>query len=135
MSDRVFIDTNVLIYYVSDDIMKKRRLHDLFVKMPLIAISTQVINEFVSVSIRKKINSKDDTLRYATEFMEIFDVVSVEPETVRRSFEIFRNYNYSCWDSLIIAAALQAKAKILYSEDLQHNQKINGKLTIINPFA
>ncbi len=42
-------------------------------------------------------------------------------------------YGYSYWDSLIIATALQNDCSILYSEDMQHNQLIEGKLRIINP--
>jgi predicted nucleic acid-binding protein len=47
--------------------------------------------------------------------------------------DIKTNTGYSYWDSLIIATALQANATKLYTEDLQHGQRI-GKLTIINPF-
>jgi len=42
-------------------------------------------------------------------------------------------WQFSFYDSLIIAAALQAKCNVLYSEDLQHNQKVHS-LTILNPF-
>lgn len=35
---------------------------------------------------------------------------------------------------LILAAALQCGASVVYSEDLQHNQLINGTLRIVNPF-
>jgi len=50
------------------------------------------------------------------------------------AIEIARNYRYHFYDSLIIAAALRAGCPILYSEDLQHGQKI-GRLMIHNPFA
>jgi predicted nucleic acid-binding protein len=39
------------------------------------------------------------------------------------------------WDSLIIATSLQRNCSILYSEDMQHNQVIEDKLRIVNPFA
>ena len=42
--------------------------------------------------------------------------------------------HFSYWDSLIIAAALEAGCTTLYSEDLQHKQVIEGVLTILNPF-
>ncbi|MEY3882473.1 MAG: hypothetical protein RIQ94_3269 [Pseudomonadota bacterium] len=54
--------------------------------------------------------------------------------TIRKSAEIALRYQFSNWDSLIIAAALLAKCDILYSEDMQHNQVIDGQLTILNPF-
>ena len=43
-------------------------------------------------------------------------------------------YGYSFYDSLIIAAALEVGCTRLYSEDLQHDQRIHG-LTIVNPFV
>jgi len=46
MSDSVFLDTNLLIYYVSDDIPKKKRVHDLMTTALSITVSSQVINEF-----------------------------------------------------------------------------------------
>jgi predicted nucleic acid-binding protein len=42
-------------------------------------------------------------------------------------------FQLSHWDSLIIAAALEGHCEVLYSEDLQHGQIIEG-LEIINPF-
>jgi predicted nucleic acid-binding protein len=46
-----------------------------------------------------------------------------------------RSYAVSFWDSLVIASALQAQVSVLYSEDLQHEQVIDGRLRIINPFV
>jgi len=51
----------------------------------------------------------------------------------RRALEIKPRYGYSFYDSLIIAAALTAGCRRVYSEDLQHGQRI-GQLTIVNPF-
>jgi predicted nucleic acid-binding protein len=47
---------------------------------------------------------------------------------------IMPKYKYSFYDSLIIASAIESNCKILYSEDLQHSQKIEGSLIITNPF-
>ncbi len=48
--------------------------------------------------------------------------------------DISERYGFHFFDSLIVAAALRAKCSILYTEDLQHGQKIEG-LTIRNPFT
>jgi len=50
------------------------------------------------------------------------------------SNQIRHKYNLSYWDSLIVASALENDCSILYTEDLQHEQVIEGKLKIINPF-
>jgi len=43
-------------------------------------------------------------------------------------------YKYQYYDSLIIATAIENGCSILYSEDMQHNQNIENKLVIVNPF-
>jgi predicted nucleic acid-binding protein len=67
--------------------------------------------------------------------MDIFNFVLIGKETIKLSFEIHRRYKFSSWDSLIIASALENDCKILYSEDMQHNQLIDRKLRIVNPFV
>jgi len=55
------------------------------------------------------------------------------PELFHQALEIMDKWRYSFYDSLIIASAIQADCTILYSEDIQHGQKIMN-LSIINPF-
>jgi predicted nucleic acid-binding protein len=57
-----------------------------------------------------------------------------QQQTIFKACNIAERYQYSFYDSLIISAALESNCDILYSEDLQHNQIIDGVLTIINPF-
>ena len=133
MEGRIFIDTNLLIYYVSDNLQKKEIVRDLLLPAKSISVSSQVITEFVAVSLKKKINPPAETVRFAREFMELFEVSAVDAAVILRSFEIMQTHKFSSWDSLIIAAALQSKASVLYTEDLQHGQKIE-KMKIVNPF-
>jgi len=49
--------------------------------------------------------------------------------------ELRDRYQISYWDSLIVAAALDANCDTLYTEDMQHRQVIEGRLTLINPFV
>lgn len=49
--------------------------------------------------------------------------------------EIAERYRFSFYDSVIIASALLAGCKTLYSEDLQHKRIIDKQLTVINLFA
>ena len=62
-----------------------------------------------------------------------WDPVDVDRSLVENGWIIQDRYAFSWWDSLIIAAAQKANCSILLSEDLQHQQQIEG-LTIINPF-
>ena len=62
------------------------------------------------------------------------EVHTNQPQTIFKACNVAERYQFSFYDSLIIAAALESNCNILYSEDLQYNQIIDGVLTIINPF-
>lgn len=66
--------------------------------------------------------------------MNKFEMTLISSKTIERALSIFVTYRYSYWDSLIIASALEANCSILYTEDLQDGQIVEGKLKIINPF-
>ena len=66
--------------------------------------------------------------------ISISEVKDITLSVYELSNQIRHKYNLSFWDSLIIASALENDCSILYTEDLQHEQMIEGKLKIINPF-
>lgn len=134
MQDRIFVDTNVLIYYVSNDIIKKSITKDLLINNEDIIVSSQVITEFMAVTTKKQILEYEQTIVFSNEFMDIFDFVPISKDTIRLSFDITNKYKYSTWDSLIIASALESNCTNLYTEDMQDGQIIEDRLTIINPF-
>ena len=65
----------------------------------------------------------------------VCDVETVTVETHDRALAIVERYGFSLYDSLVIAAALNAGCRILYSEDLQHGQLIDRQLRVVNPFS
>jgi predicted nucleic acid-binding protein len=67
-------------------------------------------------------------------FWRKFEVVLLRKSSVDKALSVANQYKYSYWDSLIIASALENKCKILYTEDMQDGQIIEGKLKIENPF-
>ena len=96
-------------------------------------ISFQVVQETLNVLIRR-IETPVDRLR------EFLDDILVPLWQVNPTASLYRNaislqgrHGYSFYDSLIVAAALEAGCTRLFSEDLQHGQRIQG-LTIVNPF-
>ncbi len=137
MNDKVFIDTNVLIYLYSDSERDKQGIaRKLVFETNLdISISTQVLGEFSNILYRKYGYSLDIIKEAVDDFKNNFKIVVISVKTIERSFEIMKVYGYSYWDSVIIASALEYKCPILYSEDLQHNQKIEKNLRIVNPFS
>ncbi|HNW49555.1 MAG TPA: hypothetical protein PKH79_00650 [Prolixibacteraceae bacterium] len=56
------------------------------------------------------------------------------PDTVVKAVVIAEQYGFSFYDSLIIAAALEERCDILFSEDMHDGLVIDQSLSIINPF-
>ena len=66
--------------------------------------------------------------------MDRADVVALDEATINQAATVAIRYQLSHWDALIVASALISGCETLYSEDLQHLQVIDDRLTIINPF-
>ena len=137
MIEKVFIDSNIFIYaYTGDDERKHSVARDLLRNNVLnneIIISVQILNEFYSVLARFKY-PHNEIKSCMDEIIEQVKVLPLELETIKRCIFIKEKYNYSWWDSLVLASALENDCAILYSEDLQSNQIIENKLRIVNPF-
>jgi predicted nucleic acid-binding protein len=61
------------------------------------------------------------------------NVIRLEPGDILEAIDLHQRYQFSIWDAFIVRAALIADCETLYTEDLQHGQRI-GNLTILNPF-
>ncbi len=127
-----FFDTNILIYLLSADDFKAGRSERILALGGV--ISVQVLNEFVAVASRKKLMTYDEIDAFLTSIRSILSVRSMTVATHELGLDIARRHGFSIYDALIIAAALEAGCECLYTEDLQHEQVINRRLTIINPF-
>ena len=127
-----FFDTSVLLYLLSGDAAKADRVETLLSGRGV--ISVQVLNEFAVVALRKL----KMPLNEIREILEtIRAVCAVEPITVEthdRGLAVLERYRFSLYDSMLVATALIAGAKIIYSEDLQHGQVIDDQLRVTNPF-
>ncbi|MFZ4617882.1 MAG: PIN domain-containing protein [Rectinemataceae bacterium] len=132
-ADRAFLDTNVLIYaYSATETGKRDRARELKDATPS-CVSTQVINEFIAVAWRKVGISIDDVRAIVQKLYETIPIVETGKPVILRALGLASKTGYSYWDCLIIAAALEAGSPILYSEDMQDGQMIEG-LQIVNPF-
>ena len=132
MTIKSFADTNVVLYTIGQDMRKTEIARNLITDG--IIVSTQVINECVSVCLRKFGFTKEKSYTFADKIMCRTDVIPVDEATVRKSADIAIQKQISNWDALIISAALLADCDILYSEDMQHGQIFDNRLTIVNPF-
>lgn len=136
MRDRAFIDTNVLVYlYSNSEKEKQTTAKKIIIESDIeLLISTQVLGEFTNVLYRKYNYSIDAIKEAITDFKKNFSIISITTDMVEQSIDLMSRYKYSYWDSLIITAAIKSNCSILYSEDCQHNQVLEKKLKIINPF-
>ncbi|WP_417481749.1 PIN domain-containing protein [Maricaulis sp.] len=132
--DRVFIDTNVLVYLISTDARKAAIAETLLRETgQLRSISTQVLNEFVNVA-RKRTPLGWPEIRYLLgAFREACAVEQIQEMDIELAIIIAQSHRYAWYDCLIIAVAIRCGATVLLTEDLQHGQTI-GRLTIRNPF-
>jgi len=99
-------------------------------------ISYQVLREFLNVCY--KLNGSSTLSKPIFNFVkqEIYArwQINSSIKLYEKAIDIKRKYQFSFYDSLIIAAAIEAKCTILYSEDLQHQQKVES-LEIVNPYV
>ncbi|OHC04763.1 MAG: hypothetical protein A3H23_01985 [Planctomycetes bacterium RIFCSPLOWO2_12_FULL_40_19] len=134
MADKVFVDTNVLIYFISAEADKKIKAKEAIFSSQDVYISSQVISEFISVCFSKELLGLEEIITLVNDLIEALRFSSVEESTIKKALQIKKDSKYSYWDSLIIASALENNCSILYTEDMQDGQVIDSNLTITNPF-
>ncbi|HEY3657450.1 MAG TPA: PIN domain-containing protein [Steroidobacteraceae bacterium] len=97
-------------------------------------ISVQVLNEFAAVALRKLRMPLGDVREILDTLRAVCGVESVTLATHDRGLAIKERYGFSLYDSMLVSSALIVGSKVLYSEDLQHGQIIDGQLRVANPF-
>jgi predicted nucleic acid-binding protein len=132
MSALEFADTNIVVYAVGQDSDKRTRARQILAQG--VMVSSQVINETVSVLTRKQGANIVAAHEVAESLLELCELVPVDESTIREAIRLVRRYKLSHWDSLIVAAALLAGCEKLYSQDMQHGQVFDERLEVVNPF-
>ncbi|MDR3125517.1 MAG: PIN domain-containing protein [Candidatus Nomurabacteria bacterium] len=133
---RAFVDTNVLLYQHDRSEPQKRRAAMRLVRKLVeddnLYISAQVLNEFISAGSKKLKLTKAEIV-YALEEMSKLNVLEIDAGLVKNAAGIHFTHRISYYDSLIVAAAIKAGCDVLYSEDMNGGQTIDG-LKVVNPF-
>ena len=134
MKDKIFIDTNILLYAYSTEKNKQKIAQSIINTNNNIYISKQVINETINILIKKfKLNIKD-IINVVKELEKEFIILDFDIQTQLNALKLKQNYNLQFYDALIVSTALKNSCTILYSEDMQDKLVIEKKLKIINPF-
>jgi len=137
MPDKYFVDTDILIYaHDRTTGVKHERARALIEKLWTSGqgvLSTQVLQE-LCVNLRRKVARPlgvDEIRRLVNDYMS-WEIVVNSAESVIQALEIEIRYKTSFWDALILQAAEQSGAAILYSEDLAARQNC-GAVRVMNP--
>ena len=138
MIDRVFVDTNIFVYaHAVNDKAKHDAALTLLqdrLKSERLWISVQVLSEFYATMIKSRYEH-EKIVKFIREIVENINVKPLSLPTVESALHLRGKYGFSYWDSLILASALECGCILFFSEDMQHNQIVEGKLRILNPFV
>jgi len=137
MSDKCFVDTNILVYAHDRSSGIKNQRAQLLIEELWNAgtgvLSTQVLQE-LCINLRRKAGNPlpvEEVRRLIREY-STWEVVTNTPASVLGALEIETRYKTSFWDALILQAAEDAGVSTLYSEDLASGQRY-GSVRVVNP--
>ncbi len=137
MSDRIFLDTNILLYAILDVEIEKEKTNQIINILKdstdQFVISTQVLIEITNQLFKNKVDDSN-IKNHVDEIIEEFELHTVNSLLIKKAIFMKSKYKFSIWDSLIVATAIENKCEVLYTEDLHHGQIIEQSLKIINPF-
>ena len=139
MSDRAFIDTNILVYaYDRHDPRKQKIAQELLtdgIEQENLVLSVQVLGEFFTVATRhipQPVTS--DEAREIIATISILPVQEIDLAMVNRAIDTHQTYQIAYWDALIISAAERAGCRLILSEDLSKGQAYHD-IWVRNPFT
>jgi predicted nucleic acid-binding protein len=131
-----FIDTNIWLYsFIQSQNREKTKIASAIIKECEIVISTQIVNEICVNIIKKADFSEGEIQNLIGSLYRKYTVFELSQDILLLASKIRHNHNFSFWDSVVAASALDCDADYLISEDMQDGFKLENKLTIINPFT
>jgi predicted nucleic acid-binding protein len=139
MSDKCFVDTNILVYAHDRSAGLKHRRARVLVEQLWDSgkgvLSTQVLQE-LCINLRRKAGNplSVDEVRLLIRDYAAWDVATNTPASILKALDIENRHKISFWDALIVQAAEDAGASILYSEDLAAGQRY-GATRVVNPLT
>jgi predicted nucleic acid-binding protein len=139
MSDKFFFDTNIVVYAFDHSAPRKmqaaRRLVTDGASSKQGIISYQVAQEFVNVALRRfqASISPSELEEFLLDALFPMMAVSSSAALLIEALRLQTANRLAWYDSLIVAAAIQGRCQVLYSEDMQHGQRF-GDLVVENPF-
>ena len=137
MSDKCFVDTNIMVY--AHDLSagakhdRAKQVVEALWESGWGVLSTQVLQELCA-NLRRKVRHplSIDEIRLLIRDYSTWQVIANSAESILDALEIEARHRISFWDAMILQAAESSGAAIIYSEDLSAGQRY-GALRVINP--
>lgn len=134
---RSFIDSNVLIYAEAKDEPFKQKAALALLKHlhqnALGVISTQVLQEYCNVAL-KKLRLPAAHIRQQLSLHQQFEVVQITPALIQKALDLNQLRSVSLYDALVVSAAAVSGCELLYTEDMNADEVVDG-VRLVNPFA
>ena len=137
MNGSFFLDTNIFVYALDEVSPTKADKADRLIREAVVTksgtISYQVIQEFFNVVYRRSPMRPAEAEHFLTAVFRPLWVVQPSTALFFKGIQVHERFGLPWYDALIVAAAIEAKCGILFSEDFQHGQKFEN-VEIRNPF-
>jgi predicted nucleic acid-binding protein len=132
---RAALDSNVLVYAELEPESEKGRRAQRLIALaaPRGVLSVQSLLEFISVVRRKRSASLPSAFSKLSAWSAVFQTVPTTGPIAERAIALVRDHQFQVWDGVIWAAASQAGATVLFSEDMQSGLSLAG-VRAANPF-
>ncbi|HLY15724.1 MAG TPA: PIN domain-containing protein [Bryobacteraceae bacterium] len=133
MPGKAFFDANILIYAFAKDDPRAEAALGLLAEGGVVGVQT--LNEFVAVGGRKLRMPWSEIIEALAAIRTLCPAPApITVATHDKALRIVERHGYHIDDALVIAAALEASCRTLYSENMRDGQVIEG-MTIRNPFG
>jgi len=135
MNGRAFLDTNILVYFYSEDDENKRNKARQVLDDNDCVTSLQAMNEASNVWLRKFSLSSAQIIEHLDNIESVCDaVLPIGREMIDKALYLIERYGFSYFDCLMLASALESGCGTLFTEDMSDGQLVEETLKIVNPF-
>ena len=136
MSVKVFLDTNILIYLYSESETDKRQTAYHILDNYHCITSLQALNEASNTWFKKYAWDSSKIRNHLDNIELVFDkVMPISRSTINTSIFLKDRYEYSYYDCVMLASALESNCSIIFTEDMHNSHVIGDGLKITNPFV
>jgi predicted nucleic acid-binding protein len=134
MNKMIAVDSNIILYALDENESNFKKEMSLEIMRDKLFFSSQSLSEVINVCRKRWKYDKTRLIKTSVFLLKNCRLIPVSEMIVNQAHTVSVKYDLQYFDSLIIASALEANCKILYSEDMQHNLLVENQLRIINPF-